>query len=546
MTTHHAAIHGEHGTAIAKYEASQNTGVVAGVINVFTPATLRKAFGEDPIFAEHFNDDERRILRAARDGDTENVKSLLEKKPELLHTRNAEGFTPLAMAAVGCSKETIKILVDEGAKIKEKFGELKRNCFHLIATKQTSEFPDAIDTLSYLDSEYPDLKNEKEVHGDTSLTLAAQLGDEKIVEFLIQDLEMDKTETGMNGRNVVLSAALASKVKILRYLYSTFPDFVKNGDFDRFKNTALILAAGWADVKTLNFLTDTVKMDVNQTGDQGRNLFLTAVSKRNFGNIAYLHKHYPKLTYAVDCYGNNALDIAYVEDNCKDNKGLDRLISFLNRPCFNNFDEECQSLNRYNIREKSEKFLESEYGTVVQSDSLYRQYQKLVCELFLGPELFCDPMKFYLMHEPVKPVRLPFKTIRSILDGKSAKGTNFYENQTFEVHLFNKITQKTKGRNPINIGFFNDNLDEYWNEKASTLVMPGGDEIYGIGKENRSIRRRGEITFTHSPKKQNTISLVIEPLTGVYKFHWFYDARVAFQPSDTPLTAQTPLKLISK
>ena len=96
--------------------------------------------------------------------------------------------------------------------------------------------------------------------------------------------------------------------------------------------------------------------------------------------------------------------------------------------------------------------------------------------------------------------------------------TNENGDHRFEVHLFEKIIQKTK-HGEYNVGFFDNNVDLNWNENTSTLIMPGGDRIPGHGE------RKGEIKFVvvDNWKKHNTISVVTEPEVGYYKMTWFYN-----------------------
>ena len=115
-----------------------------------------------------------------------------------------------------------------------------------------------------------------------------------------------------------------------------------------------------------------------------------------------------------------------------------------------------------------------------------------------------------------------FQLLKSALNGKTATATNENRDHTFEVQLFEKITQETKDGN-YTVGLFDNNLDVNWNVNTSTLIMPGGDCITWHYPCRDA--RKGEIKFVavDSWKKHNTISVVTEPEVGYYKMTWFYD-----------------------
>ena len=50
------------------------------------------------------------------------------------------------------------------------------------------------------------MKNERDDERDTALTLAAYFADKDTVQFLIEEIGMNPTETGFQGRNCFLSA----------------------------------------------------------------------------------------------------------------------------------------------------------------------------------------------------------------------------------------------------------------------------------------------------------------------------------------------------
>ena len=79
-----------------------------------------------------------------------------------------------------------------------------------------------------MNSDFPELKNARDNHNDTALTLAAEFADKDSVQFLIEEIGINPTETGFQGRNCFLSAARGRKIETLKYLNSDFPE-LKNG-----------------------------------------------------------------------------------------------------------------------------------------------------------------------------------------------------------------------------------------------------------------------------------------------------------------------------
>merc|ERR1711970_958054 len=86
-----------------------------------------------------------------------------------------------------------------------------------------------LETMKYLNSEYPNLKNGRDKYDNTVLTLAAGYA-QKSFRFLVEEIGMDATEIGPNGRNCFLEAAINGKMKTLRFLNSGYPNLKKGRD----------------------------------------------------------------------------------------------------------------------------------------------------------------------------------------------------------------------------------------------------------------------------------------------------------------------------
>lgn len=110
------------------------------------------------------------------------------------------------------------------------------------------------------------------------------------------------------GQHAFLLAAETGNVEVMRFLDKLDSELknAKNDDGD----TALTLAAWKADKKTVQFLIETLNMNPQEKGHNGRNAFLRALSSSNFEVMKYLDDLDLKLKYKKDKDGNNALTLA--------------------------------------------------------------------------------------------------------------------------------------------------------------------------------------------------------------------------------------------
>ena len=71
------------------------------------------AIAASPVFAQQ--DGLPEICRAALSGDTARARALLKDSPDLIHTRAADGRTPLYFAAESGSHEMLMLIISSGA-----------------------------------------------------------------------------------------------------------------------------------------------------------------------------------------------------------------------------------------------------------------------------------------------------------------------------------------------------------------------------------------------------------------------------------------------
>ena len=107
--------------------------------------------------------------------------------------------------------------------------------------------------------------------------------------------------------------------------------------------------------------------------------------------------------------------------------------------------------------------------------------------------------------------------LQESLTGICATGQNAVGDHTFTVCPFDKITQTTS-RSTYNIGFYDDNNVELWDEEAKTLMMVDGTDCGSPGN------RKAKIQFVcDSDFEENTISKTSEPSTCFYTMNWYTD-----------------------
>lgn len=144
----------------------------------------------------------KEMREAARTGNLEPVKALVEKDPELVKAKDRAGLTPLHLAAAAGHLEICAFLLDHAAdpSAQDKKGETplllaalndRKPVFELLVGRgaQPDIFAAAamgdLESLKPLLKEKPDLLTAANSQGDTPLHLAAQAGRAYLCELLL-------------------------------------------------------------------------------------------------------------------------------------------------------------------------------------------------------------------------------------------------------------------------------------------------------------------------------------------------------------------------
>src|SRR5947208_10432978 len=116
------------------------------------------------------------ILEASVAGETQSVVTTLQDHPELLESRNGDGWTPLHLAAFFGTPELIHALLDRGASVNARSGNAMANTpLHAAVAGGKTE------NVAALVKRGADV-NAQQSGGWTALHGAAQAGNREMVE----------------------------------------------------------------------------------------------------------------------------------------------------------------------------------------------------------------------------------------------------------------------------------------------------------------------------------------------------------------------------
>jgi len=132
------------------------------------------------------------IFEASVAGETQSVVAKLQENPDLLESRNADGWTPLHLAAFFGTPELINALLDRGASVDARSGNAMANTpLHAAVAGGKTE------NVAALVKRGADV-NAQQSGGWTALHGAAQSGNREMVEVLIAHSADVKARAGNN------------------------------------------------------------------------------------------------------------------------------------------------------------------------------------------------------------------------------------------------------------------------------------------------------------------------------------------------------------
>ena len=173
-----------------------------------------------------------------------------------------------------------------------------------------SQFP------SLLDARIPEPR-QPNTDPHTPLTYAAKYGNLESIKYFIEEAGVDISQTGWDGRNSFMMAIRFSRepefgqndeIEILEYLNEQDPE-LKNARDDS-SSTPLTLSCERATLAAVQYLVETLNMDVFEEGMLERNCWLSAAILCRLETLQYLNNNYPSITETTDSFGNTASTLA--------------------------------------------------------------------------------------------------------------------------------------------------------------------------------------------------------------------------------------------
>ena len=153
------------------------------------------------------------IFHAASVGNIASISYLLQKKPELINSKDDKGQTPLILASWKGQTKTVDYLLSKGADVNI------RTLIGSTAAMYASE-SDSIDVLNLLKENGADF-NITNNTGSTALSYAALRNSTKAAQFLI-DNGVNVNDADANGATPLFCATFTNSIDVARIL-------VKNG-----------------------------------------------------------------------------------------------------------------------------------------------------------------------------------------------------------------------------------------------------------------------------------------------------------------------------
>lgn len=147
-------------------------------------------------------------------GRADDVASLVLDSKTDPNSSDAQGMTPLMLAALQCHWEVVWFLLREcgaTAKLRTRGG---KTAIHFAAGSGD------VDTIDLLLSEGTVDVNATDQEGRTALMMAARSGHKDAVQYFIQDAEADPHVTSNKGRTALMLAAQNGHENVVEFLVS--------------------------------------------------------------------------------------------------------------------------------------------------------------------------------------------------------------------------------------------------------------------------------------------------------------------------------------
>lgn len=266
------------------------------------------------------------LFRKIENRDIDQMKEILEKKPDLLNKNDKDGYTPLMIASIEGDINAVKYLIENNAKLisrdKNENTPLihaakkgKKNIIDAILDGLKSFFNDIMETnkdknklKSFLERQ---ILNSNE-NNESALTFVIKNNYQNILELFSPYLS---SETKSNAILTAIEYDYWNLVEVIINNKSGGEDInIKNIKDDK-GNTLLILAADNGNYELVKKMIDQRKININAKNTEGYTALMRAVSGEYVDIVDLLLKQENIKLSIKNIYGRTVFDIVNVCTN---------------------------------------------------------------------------------------------------------------------------------------------------------------------------------------------------------------------------------------
>jgi len=221
-----------------------------------------------------------------------------------INRKDKNGKTLLIYAIEAQNKEFIQYLLSHDADIDSIYIDIDIELYKKIVDINHTNLYNIIYNSKSFDIE------QKDDQGNTALTYALKHGDQKIVQYLI-DQEVDVNKEGKDNELPLTLSTRFNDIDLLKQFIEKGAEINKG---DQLSDTALIGAIeNSSDLSMVKFLIEC-KADVNKKGKHGDTPLAVAVYNNNIEMVKYLMENHADINEKCDD-GDSLIDIAMINCN---------------------------------------------------------------------------------------------------------------------------------------------------------------------------------------------------------------------------------------
>ncbi|XP_061186967.1 putative ankyrin repeat protein RF_0381 [Saccostrea echinata] len=279
---------------------------------------------------------------ACSKGHFEMCQYIISKYPDMLHLITNEGENAVHTAAIGGNVKILLALEEQKCQAFKTNGD-KMTILHIASACAQYEM------CQHISSMYPDMLNMVDKNGKSALHFAAQGGDIKILQILIE-MGLLASHVTPSKYSILHLACSSARFEMCQYILGEYPDLLHRKT-DQGWNAGHCAALG-GNVKILRLLIKK-GIQAEEITNAEENIFTIACSKARLEMCKYILSEYPDMLYLVDMCSHNAAHCSAMGGNVKIlkiliEKGFParltaiRELTILHIACTNGHSEMCQ------------------------------------------------------------------------------------------------------------------------------------------------------------------------------------------------------------